>query len=104
MKPLRCGDKVMVVGPVPVVITQMTGVYGGEIGEVIRVCTCIQGAPEWFLRAFGPGGIFRIHFADSGKTCLPRRLIRKIEDDGEDDDKKVDWNKIPKPWQIGVTG
>jgi len=106
MKPLNRGDKVMVVGPVPPFITAQCGVYGGEIGEVIKVCKCLADMPEEIREQVGKLGLVRIHLADSGKFCMPRRLLRKIEDDDEDnfERQKPDWSKIPKPWEINVKG
>lgn len=107
------GDKVVVIGDVPQFVTAMTGVRGGCVGEVMKMCSCpLQefveeiaqkrpDFPEHMKKILLKMKMVRVSF-EFGKGCVPDEVLRKIYDEPEQD-KMVDWSKVPKPWEIGVT-
>jgi hypothetical protein len=101
------GDNVVVVGEIPRIITMISGLQSGQIGVVTKECSCLRGEEirETFTAKFigklEAGDLHRVAF-DYGKVCVPAVHLRKLADD-QDDDKMVDWSKVPKPWEIGVT-
>jgi hypothetical protein len=109
MQNLKPGDRVVLIERVPPQISSFTKLERGDIGEVVKICSCMQNGEvlkdlaDTFtpkvIERFKRMELIRVAF-DHSTGCLPREWLRKIEDDG---DGMVDWSKVPKPWEIGVS-